>query len=70
MDKYRILRTKSVNAEESFTGTHVTFRLAQRGQQIIGYTPPSWISRDPKSKEYLLRISLDTLDHQHPYALE
>ena len=57
MDKYKITRSVvGPNDDPSFQGIHVTFRLAQRGQQMIGYTPPSWISKDPNQKRYLLNI--------------
>ena len=70
MDQYTITRTTNTDPSEyghPLLGTHVIFRLAQRGQPIVGYTPPPWISRDDDSIRYLLKISMNV---DVKYAIE
>ena len=70
MDRYNVTRVQTKQDGVPLIGVHVTFHLAQRGQQCIGYQPPRWIYKNRNDREYLLDFSQEKLDHQHPYALE
>lgn len=73
MNEYLVRRTKNaLNPDKSMKmhSTNVIFEFSQRGQQKLRYDPLRWVKLDQKAHDYLLNATVESMYHQHPYALE